>query len=188
MEADMTTGSLMQRSAQSPMASLREKSSSTLRAAIRSPNDPGRTLRRVTAVLATYFDPDHDPAVKAAVREEFVRALAAYPDWAVQRAFDSWVKTAQRRPTPGDIVILVGREIKPLTDELLARKKLQEERADYRTSPSKEEIEQRKAFAEETLRSFGFAIAHRTTGSPREGVSVGEIAEMRSHIASKGMV
>lgn len=104
-----------------PMGSLREQSTSRLQAAIHSPNDQGATLLRVNAVLGLYFDPDNDLATKAAMREEYVRALAAYPDWAVQRAFDAWVKTGQRRPSPGEIVILADRELKPIADELRRR-------------------------------------------------------------------
>lgn len=94
-----------------------------MRTAIRSPHNAGATLKRVNAVLGLYFDPDNDPETRAAVRREFVVALAAYPDWAVQRAFDAWVRTGARRPTPGEIVILVGRELKPMTDELARRER-----------------------------------------------------------------
>lgn len=99
---------------------------------------------RVNAVLGLYFDPDNDLATKAAMREEYVRALAAYPDWAVQRAFDAWVKTGQRRPSPGEIVILAERALKPITDELRRRDaaKREEEawkREEQRRIPTREE-------------------------------------------------
>ncbi len=183
----MTTGNSMQPSTPSPLASLREQSISTLKAAIRSPADPGRTLTRVTAVLATYFDPDHDPAVKAAVREEFVRALASYPDWAIQRAFDAWVKTGQRRPTPGEIVILVGRELKPMAEEIARREREERERAEAEATPSPEELAQRRAYASETMQRLGFAKAARPTGPMRPDVTEADRAEMRAHLAAKGM-
>lgn len=87
------------------------------------PHDPGETLKRVNSVLALFFVPDEDMETKAGVREEFVRALQAYPDWAVQRAFDSWCRTRVRRPTPGEIVILASNEVKPLADEMARRKR-----------------------------------------------------------------
>lgn len=106
--------------------SLREQSSSAIQTAIHSPHDEGKTLARVNVVLALYFDPDQDQQVKAAVRAEFVRALREFPYWAVQRAFDTWVKTGTRRPTPGEIVQLAQREIQPLIDELAYRERMQE--------------------------------------------------------------
>lgn len=99
---------------------------------------------RVNAVLGLYFDPDNDLATKAAMREEYVRALATYPDWAVHQAFDAWVKTGQRRPSPGEIVILAERALKPITDELRRRdaaKREEEEwkREEQRRIPTREE-------------------------------------------------
>ncbi len=100
---------------------MREQSNSTLQAAIRSPSDEGATLKRVNAVLGLYYDPDFDAETKAGVREEFVRALAGKPQWAVQRAFDAWARSGVRRPTPGEIVILVERELEPIAKEIARR-------------------------------------------------------------------
>ena len=105
--------------------SVQEQSSYELTTATRSPNDPAETLERVNAVLALYFETGLAPDVKALVREEFIRALEPYPDWAVQRAFDTWARTATRRPTPGDIVILASREVEPFHKELARRDRLQ---------------------------------------------------------------
>lgn len=110
------------------VGSVREQSISTIRAAIHSPSDEAQVLTRTNAVLALYFDPDLEPETKAAIREEFVRALATFPIWAVHKAFDAWVRTAQRRPTPGEIVILADRELRPLSNELERREGL---RAEY---------------------------------------------------------
>ena len=106
--------------------SVQEQSSYELTTATRSPNDPAETLERVNAVLALYFETGLAPDVKALVREEFIRALEPYPDWAVQRAFDTWARTATRRPTPGDIVILASREVEPFHKELARRDRLEE--------------------------------------------------------------
>ncbi|WP_444668379.1 hypothetical protein [Cereibacter changlensis] len=117
------------------------QSSSTIQAAIHGKPEPGNTLRRVNAVLGLYYDPDFDMETKALVREEFVRALAAYPDWAVQRAFDAWTKNQRRRPAPSEIVALVAVEMKPLTDEL-ARRRVEEEeqRREQRVLPDPSRI------------------------------------------------
>lgn len=180
----MTGSALTKPSTSSRMVSPREQSSSTLQAAIRSPHNPGATLKRVNAVLGLYFDPDNDPATRAAVREEFVRALAGYPDWAVQRAFDVWVKTGQRRPTPGEIVILVGRELKPLTDELARREREKADRQDHRPDLSPEELERRRNFAQGVMAMTGFAkgMLHRD-GPPRESVTDEDRTEMAAILA-----
>lgn len=182
----MTTAISTQRFTGLPMASLREQSNSELTTAIRLPNDPGKTLIRVTSVLALYFDPDHDPKVKASIREEFVRALAAYPDWAVQRAFDTWTKTGQRRPTPSEIVILVERQIKPLTDELARRDREAAERREDRPELTAEEMERRRAFAAEVMAGVGFARGMtRHDGPCRETVTDEDRAEIAAILAKR---
>ena len=103
--------------------SLREMPLSTCQTAIRLPFSPDRALERTQVVLSLYFQPDEDDTTRAMVRQEFVAALSAYPDWAVQQAFDQWVRTATRRPSPGEIVILAGRAIEPFTDEITRREK-----------------------------------------------------------------
>lgn len=136
-------------------------------------------MRRTNAVLALYYDPDLEPETKAAIREEFVRALAAYPTWAMHKAFDSWTRSATRRPTPGEIVILVAREMQPLTDELNRRAKEDAERGDYREAPSPEEMERRRNFASSVMQMAGFQKhADRPTGPRRETVTEEDLAEM----------
>ena len=75
-------------------------------------------------MLSLYYDPDLDPATKAELRQEFVVALMAFPDWAIQRAFDQWVKEAKRRPSPGEIVALAASQVKTITDEIARRARL----------------------------------------------------------------
>lgn len=77
-----------------------------------------------------YFREKNDPETNTAIREDFLRALAMYPDWAVQRAFDAWVRTGTRMPSPGEMVILASRETKPLHEELLKRKRVADEQAE----------------------------------------------------------
>ena len=93
----MTGNALTARSTPLRPVSLREQSALDLKTAIRSPADPGATLKRTDSVLNLYFQPESTPEAKAAVRKEFVVALSGVPAWAMQKAFDAWVKTGQRR-------------------------------------------------------------------------------------------
>lgn len=122
---------------------MREQSSSTLQAAIRSQGgDEGAILKRANICLGNFYDPDLDPETKAGVRESFVRALREIPLWAVLRGFDAWERSMTRRPSPGEIVILAQKELRPLTDELALRQRErdraeqeQRERDEARMSP-----------------------------------------------------
>lgn len=120
--------------------SVRELSISTIRAAILSPSAPDETLQRVNAVLALYFEADADPTVKIAVREEFVRALSSYPAWAMHKAFDAWVKTGHRRPSPGEIAILADREVRPLSDEKTRREELEKQEREEAESRARNRV------------------------------------------------
>jgi hypothetical protein len=138
--------------------------------------------------LALYYDPDLEPETKAAIREEFVRALSSYPLWAVHKAFDTWTRTATRRPTPGEIVILVAREMTPLTDELNRRTKERVEIATHRPEPTPEEMESRRAFAQDVMRKAGFAKTEPFKGPRRETVTEEDIAEMKAMLGAKNAV
>ena len=80
-------------------------------------------VERTQSVLSLYFQPDEDDATRAGVRQQFVAALSAYPDWAVQQAFDQWVRSGIRRPSPGDIGLLARRALQPFTEEIARREK-----------------------------------------------------------------
>lgn len=143
-------------------------------------------LARTNAVLALYYDPDLEPETKAAIREEFVRALATYPIWAIHKAFDNWTRTAARRPTPGEIVILGAREMQPLTDELNRREREAAEKRDYRADITPEQMEQRRAYAKTVLRNCGYEkMIDRPKGPVRETVTEEDIAEMKAMLAAK---
>ena len=142
-------------------------------------------LKRTNAVLALYYDPDLEPETKAAIREEFVRALSSYPIWAVHKAFDSWARSGTRRPTPGEIVILVAREMQPLTDELARRAKQEAEQRDYKPEPTAEEMARRREFAQATLERLGYAKAAKPKGPVRETVTDEDIAEMKALLEAK---
>jgi hypothetical protein len=170
---------LTQQSTKPRAVSLTEQSTSTIQAAIHSQRDEGEVLKRTNAVLALYYDPDLEPETKAAIREEFVRALSVYPIWAVHKAFDNWTRSGTRRPTPGEIVILVGREMQPLTDELNRRAKQEAAMRDHRDAPTPEEMEQRRAFASGVMQRMGFQKhQERPNGPVRETVTDEDKAEM----------
>ncbi|AZB63878.1 hypothetical protein EBL87_09065 [Cereibacter sphaeroides] len=119
----------MPRTASSPVASLREKSSADLIRAIRSPSDEAFTLDRTRTCLRLFFEPDMLPEDRAAVIDSFGRALASFPRWAVSAAFDAYEKTGTHRPAPAQIVRLAEAELKRITDEVARRERIEEERA-----------------------------------------------------------
>ena len=88
----------------------------------------------------------------------------------------------QRRPSPGEIVILIARAIKPLTDEIARREKdrLAIEQANRDAEITPEEMEKRRAFAEYTLSKFGFESRAPMidNGNPTQEVTADEIAEI----------
>ena len=114
-----------QQSTNLPTGSLAAQPLSTLQAAILSRIDAGAILKRTHAVLSLYYDPDLDPQTKAELRQEFVVALQTYPGWAIEQAFDRWIATASRRPSPGEIVILATRAMEPIL--LAVKNKLREQ-------------------------------------------------------------
>jgi hypothetical protein len=132
------------------------QSVSTIQTAILSPFDHGAALKRVNAVLANYYDPDFDAETKALSKAEFLTALKSFPDWAVQQAFDAWVKTGTRRPSPAEIVILVNRALKPLADELARRAKERTERAEYEAEKAR--APRCKEMAERIMQANGFTV------------------------------
>ena len=164
--------------------SLRELPRSTILDAIRlrAPTDEAEILRRANVCLANYYDPDLDPETKAGVRESFVRALAAFPLWAVLRAFDTWERQHKRRPSPAEVVMLAEREIEPMTSEIKRRDDLERQKAEYlieqqRARPSKEaaqEIMARAGFTPQRMQavraapmanSFDEAVTIQTSGA-----------------------
>ncbi|WP_185802963.1 hypothetical protein [Pontivivens nitratireducens] len=73
-------------------------------------------------MLALYWEPDLDEATRINSYGEFVRALSRFPEWAMQKAFDRWVDTQSRRPSPADIAHLASVEILVLRREIDARR------------------------------------------------------------------
>lgn len=92
------------------------------------------------------------PADRAAMIEEFGKALRSFPKWAVVGAFDDWMATARRRPAPGDIVALASKRVQRLTTEIAERKKAEPE--PVRELPS---VEERRRIAAEVMAGYGSA-------------------------------
>ncbi len=115
---------------------------------------------RANTCLALYFEPDpDDPEARAAVREAFVRALAHVPAWAMHRAFDTWQRTMQRRPSPGDIVILAERELEPFTREVRDRKRTAAAAAEARRAAEDERTPEERRRAQEIIERCGFTAS-----------------------------
>lgn len=121
--------------ANTPAVSVREKSTADLTQAIHSPGDEAYVLDRTRICLKAFYEPDMSHEDRAAVMDEFARALRGYPRWAVSRGFDGWMKAGTRRPSPGDIVILAGRAIQEITDELKRRDRIAEQQAEDDAPP-----------------------------------------------------
>lgn len=152
----MTVHNLTVQSTNSPMASLKAQSASTIQTAILSPFDSGAALKRVNAVLANYYEPDGDAETKAMARNEFVMALRSFPDWAVQQAFDTWVRTGVRRPSPAEIAILAERAVRPLGEELARRAKIRMEKLEAEREADREPA--CKEAAERIMQGCGFTV------------------------------
>lgn len=137
---------------------MREKSTSDLTAAIRSPEDKRQIdamiLDRANTVINLGYVPDWTPKERAAALDEFRKALRRFPQWAVERAFDEWVRTNPRRPSPAEIAILVQRQVRPVTDELARRRKAEQEQAEEERS--RKASRPSAADAQEILNRAGF--------------------------------
>ena len=145
----MTAPALTQPTANTSVVSLRARSSADLIQAIHSPGDEAYVLERARVCLKAFFEPGMDDQDRAALLDEFARALRNVPRWAVARGFDTWMRTRTRRPSPAEINIEAQAAIRELTDELAHRKRMaapgepQAPRVDAET-------------AERTLQRYGF--------------------------------
>lgn len=161
----MTEQSLTRLTESTPVASVRDRSTSDLTTAIRSPGDEQYVLDRTRKVLSLYYEPDMSDRDRAEMMEEFRKALGSLPKWAVAGAFDDWVKQHRRRPSPGELVVLANKRMAPFRDELDDRAKAfqrQQEDEDFRkrNTPSPEaatEIMMRAGFTPERMQALGKA-------------------------------
>lgn len=68
-----------------------------------------------------FYEPDHDPVIKAAAMQAFCVAVSDLPTWAVLKAFADWDKIGAHRPTPVKIRELAEAALRPLQTEILRR-------------------------------------------------------------------
>jgi len=140
-----------QRTANTPAALVREKSTSALTQAIHSPGDDEYVLHRTRTCLKLYYDPEMSVEDRADMIESYRRALGSKPKWAVAKAFDEWERTGTRRPSPADLNILAGKAMKVITDELAQRK-----RNEAAPEPTVERTDDERAAGLHALQSVGF--------------------------------
>ena len=116
----------------------RERSNSDLVAAVRSETDKAAVdaliLKMAKTACNIGFIPDWTPEEWADMYNAFRLALRDLPAWAIENAFNDWMRAHPRRPSPAEIVILAERALQPIKDEIAERKKqaarIEEERAE----------------------------------------------------------
>ncbi len=122
MGNNQTETNLTKHTANMPAVSVRDRSIEDLTQAIHSPGDEEGVLNRTRPVLKLYYDPQMSDEDRAAMLDEFGRALRDVPFWAVSQAFDRWVKSRGRRPSPGEIMELANSELSRYSTELENRR------------------------------------------------------------------
>ena len=193
MQDDRSTA-IQSQTSQQPYAppsrlSLRELPLSTVHEAIRSPSDDAQTMLRADQCLALYFQPDEDAKTKLAVRQAFATALETVPQWAMHKAFDEWIRTGTRRPSPAEIRLLADRAIDPFYREAESRRNEQErveaEKREAQISP--EDMARRREAAARIMAEAGYLKSHhfKERGPVREGVTPEEIAETMAEVNAR---
>ena len=78
--------------------------------ALSQPADPAWIMLRVAALLSPYYEKDTPQAVKVMEAEDWLEALAPYPQWIIERAVRWWRsaknENRRKRPLEGDIEAL----------------------------------------------------------------------------------
>jgi len=75
--------------------------------------------------LQGFWQPQQTQAERQNQCLEFGRALKHLPAWAVSKAFDEWVRTRTRAPSPADISIVAKRLMEPFTEEIKRRERIE---------------------------------------------------------------
>ena len=131
-------------------------------AALSEPCNPTWCMARVAALLSPYYDKDTPSAVRRMEAEDWLEALAQYPQWAIERAV-RWWKSAdnsdrRKKPLEGDIAarcIVEMKGIGALPDIL--RRKREGRYITPKLPREKLPTEERKAMAAKVLAEVGFA-------------------------------
>lgn len=146
-------------------------------------------MLRADQCLALYFQPDEDAKTKLAVRQAFATALETVPQWAMHKAFDEWIRTGTRRPSPAEIRLLADRAIDPFYREAESRRNEQErveaEKREAQISP--EDMARRREAAARIMAEAGYLKSHhfKERGPVREGVTPEEIAETMAEVNAR---
>ena len=130
-------------------------------AAMTEPCNSTWCMARVAALLSPYYDKNTAQAVREIEAEDWLEALAPYPQWAIERAV-RWWKSAdnadrRKKPLEGDISARCKVEMRGIGSlpEIMNRKAtgrwIETEPPREKTTP-----EQRKSMANEVLAKAGF--------------------------------
>lgn len=141
---------------------LRDRSTFDLTKAIRSPTEESKVAEKQTLIrerariaMKLGYQPEETHEERALFIEEYVKALEDYPKWACEAAFEKWMRTSARRPSPSEIVLLASRALEPLTRELAQRERARNAApAQRRTDMSHEDAARISAQAGYTPRRF----------------------------------
>lgn len=164
---------------------------------LRTPCDPAWLMARVLALLTPYFTANVPEGVRVMEAEDWRASLQDKPAWAVEKACRWWKSDEnpdhRRKPLEGDIAERVKFEMGILSfgamkvreyDDGYAKRTAAPEDA----RPTPEEMEHRRAFAQDVMRRAGYAKDARPKGPRREDVTEDDLAEMKAHMQNRGMV
>lgn len=65
----------------------------------------------VYSLLQHYYVADLPTQVQTMIAQDWVRALASFPQWAIQLARDEWILKEERKPTPAGIIKLIKKQL-----------------------------------------------------------------------------
>jgi len=98
-------------------------------------------------VINLGYVPDWTPTERADILNEFRKALRDFPEWSIERAFDQWVHSHPRRPSPAEIVMLADRALEPIRHEITYRKKESQRIANDQTAGTRTQVDREGAQA-----------------------------------------
>jgi hypothetical protein len=138
-------------------------------AALSEPANPAWIMARVAALLNPYYDKDTPASVRRMEAEDWLEALASYPQWAIERAVRWWKSQdnadRRKRPIEGDIaarckVEMRGIEFLPGALEAAKRNAIIPKQ-EPKPEPKRVSPEQVKAIARDVgIRIRGFPVDH----------------------------
>jgi len=137
-------------------------------AALLQPVDPAWCMARIASLLSPYYDKATPDLARVMEAQDWMEALADYPQWAIDRAV-RWWKSAEnearrKRPLEGDIAARCVVEMRGIrAASALARRKVEgryiEAQPDSATAPVS------AAAAQEILARAGFGVRRMDGGA-----------------------